>query len=224
MSSSDTESSSSSMEVPKEEGKVTKPEDDTTMKKKEGRVDLSEEGTEVRENKNRFSMSKGEIWSILEEQREVMVQHVVLQAILVGLLCLLCLGHANYSGDGEGGPTSMAYIHHFYITIASGLVVLVGILLRLLLLPFALLRHILSSLYWLLGCPAAAVVVEAEGSSWVVKALLVMVPSGLLTGLASLSMGGGREAREAGGTTLLPSPAGTWHFAHSSKRTAGPKL
>ena len=36
------------MEVPKEEGKVTKPEDDTTMKKKEGRVDLGEEGTEVR--------------------------------------------------------------------------------------------------------------------------------------------------------------------------------
>ena len=35
------------MEVPKEEGKVTKPEDDTTMKKKEGRVDLSEESTEV---------------------------------------------------------------------------------------------------------------------------------------------------------------------------------
>ena len=47
MSSSDTESSSSSMEVPKEEGKVTKPEDDTTMKKKEGRVGLGEEGTEV---------------------------------------------------------------------------------------------------------------------------------------------------------------------------------
>ena len=172
---------------------------------------------------NILSISKEEIWSIFEEHRGLMVQQVVIQAILVGLLCLLCLGHASYSGDGEGRATSMAYIHHFYITIASGLVVLVATLLRLLLLPFALLRHIISSLIWLLGCQAATVVVEAEGSSWVVPSLLVMVPSGLLAGLASLYMAGGREAREAGGNILLPNPAGSWQFAHSSKRTAGAK-
>ena len=54
--------------------------------------------------------------------------------------------------------------------------------------------------------------------------LLQMVPSGLLTGLASPYMAGGREAREAGGNILLPDPAGAWQFAHSSKRTAGAKL
>jgi hypothetical protein len=57
-----------------------------------------------------------------------------------------------------------------------------------------------------------------------VEALLVMVPSGVLTGLVSLYLSRGAGGRRGGDTILRINSAGDWEFGPSAKREAGRKF
>ena len=149
------------------------------------------------------------------------IQLVAVQALLTGLVTLTYLDSATVAS----------------VLLPSSCVA--GLLGQLLSLPLLLARHVVLFLRWILACDASAAVVVAAAPSGkvrrrpstaslhqgrLVEALLVMLPSGLLTALVSLYLARGAGGRRAGDTILRINSAGDWEFGPSAKREAGRKF
>ena len=135
----------------------------------------------------------------------VILQLVAVQAFLTGLVTLAYLDSATVAS----------------VLLPSSCVA--GLLGQLLSLPLLLARHVVLFLRWILACDASAAVVVAaapSGKGRLVEALLVMLPSGLLTALVSLYLSRGSGGPRAGDTILRINSAGDWEFGPSAKREA----
>merc|ERR1719500_2735929 len=148
--------------------------------------------------------------------------------LVVPLTLLLCVAIDPVQSDN----TRLGFVVHLYISATSVLITLAAFVLKgLLLLPLYLAFFTINFLLWLFNCNETVVdqivTTTAAGPDLqdrLLEALLVLIPSGLLTTLVYLYLNAGKPTKQGGETILLLNSKGDWEYAPSAKRDAQVKF
>ena len=167
----------------------------------------------------------------------LLVKLLVFQAFLIGVLTFLCL--TRPCEDDIQSQANLGYFLHFKIKILSGFLVSVcGLLKYFIIGPLVLAQYLVALLMWILGCGKQEVLasfplvkkmadvclekVDEDGKRKLLEAILLLIPSGLLTMLIKMYLG--RSKKKDGETILLINNKGDWEYAPSNKREAAIKF
>ena len=186
------------------------------------------------------------------DKGRLLVKLLVFQSILIGVLTFLCLtrpggediqAQTNLMINQDAirsadGTSFLGYFLHLKVQFVSGLLMSVcGLLKYLLLGPLLLAQYLVVFVMWLLGCGKQNVLASTplvremakvclekmdDGKKKLMEAVLLLIPSGLLTMLIKKYLG--RSNRADGATILLINSKGDWEYAPSNKREAAIKF
>merc|ERR1719234_2477960 len=152
----------------------------------------------------------------------IMKPLVVALFLVLPLTLLLCIATDPVQSDN----TSLGLVVHLYTSATSLLITLAACVLKgLLLLPFYLAFFTINVLLWLFNCNETVVeqivtTAAAAGPDLqdrLLEALLMLIPSGLLTTLIYLYLNAGKPVKQGGETILLLNSKGDWEFAPSTQ-------
>merc|ERR1711913_124355 len=148
--------------------------------------------------------------------------------LVLPLTLLLRLATSSMQSDN----TWLGFVVHLYISATCVLITLGAFLLKALhLLPLYLAFITINFLLWLFNCnkPVVDQIVTTAAAGpdlqdRLLGALLMLIPSGLLTTLVYLYLNAGKPTKQDGETILLLNSKGDWEYAPSAKRSAQVKF
>merc|ERR1712192_13790 len=181
---------------------------------------------------SKSSSAKKKMKEFFSKDGKFLIVKLLMVALLLvlPLTLLLCITTDPVQIDN----TWLGFVVHLYISATSLLITLAACMFNgLLLLPLYLAFFTINFLLWLFNCNSETVVEQIvtttaaagpELQDRLLEALLMLIPSGLLTPLIYLYLNAGKPVKQGGETILLLNSKGDWEFAPSAKRNAKVKF